>query len=139
MQHCLYVARDRDSTPLAALGIGVGTGRLGTTFCRWALLLPHRPTTPRLHELTGLPDGAEELRALAVRQATCEARSRQRFIVARDFALAPWWVLQRWVVAGMATREALAAVAEHLGNAEAFDWLRGPATPEQQRLEAAHD
>ena len=133
MQHYLYVARVRDSAPLAALGISVGPGRLGTTSCRSALLLPHRPSTPRLHELTGPVDAAEDLRALAIKQAAFETRSRQQFIVARDFASATWWVLQYWVVMGMATREALAAVAEHLGNMEAFDWLREPATSEHRR------
>lgn len=129
MHHSLYIAEDSGFTPLAAVGIATGPGRLDTTTCKWALLLPHRPATPQLRELAGPPHAAEQLRTLALMQAVCHARSRQRFLLARHFRPAPWHTLQHWVVERAASREAVAAAAAHLGNREAFSWLPRGTTP----------
>jgi hypothetical protein len=125
-QYFLYVARDPESALLAALAITLEPGGASATSCKSALLLPHQPASPLLHELTG-PRGTEErLRLLAVRQARFEALIKGVFIVGARFEPAPWIALRRWALKGRLTRGALAAVGAHLGGADALAWSPSP-------------
>lgn len=138
MHHSLYIAHDADAVPLAAVGIAVGPGSPSTTACRWVLLLPRRSSAPRLGELTGPSDAAQRMRTLALMQAACHARTKEHSVLPRDFHRAPWWTLQRWVLDRAADREAVAAMAAHLGNPEDFGWLGPWAAPGHQHAKEAH-
>jgi hypothetical protein len=130
-QYLLYVARSREFTPLAALALALGHGRGGITTCKSALLLSPQPSRPVLHELVDLQCAAEQLRLLAIKQAAYDARRRKALILDADFEPAPLCAFPRWAHVTRVPGEALIAVAEHLGDAQAFGWLRGSATPRQ--------
>ena len=130
MEHLFYVARSLEFVPLAALGIALGPGRGDIATCRCAAA----PAVPAIEAVPARAGRAAGRGRAAV--PTCHRTGRLRGacrrapIVGADFEPAPWSTLQRWVFAGNVNREALAAVAEHLGNAEDFAWLDRPAAPQ---------
>lgn len=114
MQHVLYIARDPDLIPLAAVAITCRRGRLDTTSCRWALLLPDLPSGLFLHELAGTSEAQGESHRLALRLAAQEARASRRLISRGDFEPAPWSTLRRWLAADRITVETTTAVTAYL-------------------------